>query len=441
MSEWIVPEDGMTITRDTALKPGVYFLPNGLHIARDGVTLDGNGALIIGDGFRGRGVSVNQRSGVTIRNLRVERFYHGIWVNAGANIRVEGCQVTRTHELAGPDVFLDVWLDRSQAYGGGIFFSGVIDSFALNNDVQHQQNGILLYGCDHVEVAGNNASYNSGYGILLYESSENTIERNTADFCCRIYHYQADGERYHNGADAAGLVIMCSSSRNIVRGNRLRGSGDGVFLGGFHRDQIKVPCNDNVFERNDGSNSPNIAFEATFSQRNLFRNNRADNCNYGFWLGYSSHTLVENNSIRGNRIAGVAIEQGRHNTIAGNAFERNGEGAQLWAGARPAFTEWFPECAESYETAVIDNTFRRNEIGVHIWSERVDAASGPAGIRCRQFTVRGNTIIDNRVGVLMERVRDSLAQNNRIVGNVEAGVKLVGARDVLVEGNAMDAPV
>lgn len=440
MPELTIPEDGMTITRDTILKPGVYCLTNGLHITADHVTLDGNGALIVGDSFRGRGVSVNQRSGVTIRNLRVERFYHGIWVNAGANIRVENCQATRTHELAGPDVFLDVWLDRSQAYGGGIFLSGVIDSVVVGNDVQHQQNGILLYGCNAVEVAGNNASYNSGYGILLYESSDNLIENNTADFCCRIYHYQADGERYHNGADAAGLVIMCNSSRNVIRRNRLRGGGDGVFLGGFHKDQIKVPCNDNLFERNDGSNSPNIAFEATFSQRNIFRDNRADNCNYGFWLGYSSHTQVEGNSIRGNRIAGVAIEQGHHNVIAGNTFERNGEGAQLWAGAQPAFAEWFPECVESYETTLIGNTFRRHETGVHIWSERADPATGIPAARCHHFILRDNTIVDNRVGIAIERARDCVAQNNRIAGNVEAGVRLVGARDVLVEGNAMDGP-
>ncbi|MCS7061566.1 MAG: right-handed parallel beta-helix repeat-containing protein [Anaerolineae bacterium] len=440
MPELTIPEDGMSITRDTILKPGVYYLPNGLRITADQVTLDGNGALIIGDSGGGRGVSVNQCSGVTIRNLRAERFYHGIWVNAGANIRVEKCQITRTHELAGPDVFLDVWLDRSQAYGGGIFFSGVIDSFIIGNDVQHQQNGILLYGCNRIEVTHNNASYSSGYGLLLYESSDNTIEDNTADFCCRIYHYQADGERYHNGADAAGLVIMCNSSRNIVRHNRLRSSGDGVFLGGFHKDQIKVPCNDNLFERNDGSNSPNIAFEATFSQRNIFRNNRADNCNYGFWLGYSSYTQVEGNRICGNRIAGIAIEQGHHNTISGNTIEHNGAGAQVWAGARPAFAEWFPECVESYETALIGNTFRRNQIAAHVWSERVEPASGVPLARCHHVTLRDNTIMDNRIGVLIERARECVVQHNRIAGNVEAGVKLVGARDVLVEGNTMDAP-
>ena len=37
MSEFVVPEDGMVITRDTTFAPGVYFLPNGVEIGADGL--------------------------------------------------------------------------------------------------------------------------------------------------------------------------------------------------------------------------------------------------------------------------------------------------------------------------------------------------------------------------------------------------------------------
>jgi hypothetical protein len=56
----VVPTDGMVITQDTVLEPGVYYLPNGVSIAADGVTLDGNGAILVGNnrtrssGVRGR---------------------------------------------------------------------------------------------------------------------------------------------------------------------------------------------------------------------------------------------------------------------------------------------------------------------------------------------------------------------------------------------------
>ncbi|MFN3706014.1 MAG: nitrous oxide reductase family maturation protein NosD [Thermoflexales bacterium] len=435
----VTPEDGMVITSDTTLKPGVYHLPHGITVKGDHVTLNGEGVVIIGTDCQGVGVRVQQCSGVTIRGLAVERFYHGIYVSGSANVCVERCRVRHTHELPPPTAFLDVWLPLTQAYGGGILLGGVKDGFILNNDVQHQQNGIMLYGCENIQVIGNDASYNSGAGILLYESSHNTIERNVADFCCRIYAASRDAEQYHNGADAAALVIMCNSSHNVVRHNKLRSSGDGVFLGGFHRDQIKTPCNHNLFEHNDASFSPNIAFEATFSTGNIFRYNRADFCNYGFWLGWSRQNVVEDNHIAGNRTAGVAIEHGANNVIRRNRFERNGVGVQLWVNDRDQrgtalFAEFFPEQAESFDTEVSDNRFEHNDVAVHVWTQRGADYAGP---RCRGMRILRNIIRDNRIGVQLERARDSLVQQNRIHANLVAGIRLVGCAQVSTDGNEL----
>ena len=135
-----------------------------------------------------------------------------------------------------------------------------------------------------------------------------------------------------------------------------------------------------------------VAFEATFSQRNIFRGNRADFCNYGFWLGYSSHTQVDGNSIRQNRAAGVAIEHGHHNIIEGNAFERNADGAQFWVTANPPFTDFFPECSVSADNIIRRNTFSHNDCGVRIWTET--GAANPHS--CARFTIEENSFADNR---------------------------------------------
>ncbi len=428
----------MRITRDATLAPGVYYLPQGIEIAADNVTLDGNGALLVGADFNGRGVTCKQRTGVTIRNLQVERYVHGLFVQACANVRLTANRITRTREIADTSTFLDVWRDSDDAYGAGIYLNGVIDSVVEYNDLQHQQNGMLAYGCNNLDLNGNNASFNSGFGLGMFSSSDNRVTNNTADFCCRVYQVTKDNpltERYHNGADAAGLVMMGGCCRNTVARNRLRGGGDGVFLGGFNKDLIKMPCDDNLFEDNDGSWSPNIAFEATFSARNVFRNNRADNCNYGFWLGYSSGTTVEGNSIKGNRIAGVAIEHGHHNTIRGNTFERNRDGAQFWVNARPDFLDDYPECVETGDTEVSGNTFTRNDAAIRIWTARDEADATPPAPRCHHFTVARNALSDNRIAALLERVRESTLYDNRITGNVEAGIKLVGCAGVNTDGN------
>src|SRR5512146_2577537 len=115
-----VPTGGLIITQDTVLDPGVYFLPGGIIIGADGVTLDGNGAMLVGDRRSGRGVTVEGRSNVTIKNLRIREYYHGIYARGCPGLTVTGCQITSTAEVEANTVFLDVWLPLERAYGGGI---------------------------------------------------------------------------------------------------------------------------------------------------------------------------------------------------------------------------------------------------------------------------------------------------------------------------------
>ena len=73
----VVPTDGMVITTDTTFVPGTYNLPNGISIAASGVTLDGNGATIVG-GSTGNGLTVTSRNNVVVRNLNVSGYFHGM---------------------------------------------------------------------------------------------------------------------------------------------------------------------------------------------------------------------------------------------------------------------------------------------------------------------------------------------------------------------------
>jgi parallel beta-helix repeat protein len=54
------------------------------------------------------------------------------------------------------------------------------------------------------------------------------------------------------------------------------------------------------------------------------------------------------------------------------------------------------------------------------------------------LTLTENAITDNRVGVALERVGESIVQSNRLFGNPEAGVMLLGCKDVKVEGNELE---
>ena len=301
------PSNGMIITQDTILDPGIYNLPYGIIIGADGITLDGNGAMLVGDQRNGRGITIEGRSNVTIKNTRIREYYHGIYARGCPGLTITGCQITSTAEIKANTLFLDVWRPLDLAYGGGILLADTEGARIIENDLQHQMAGVLSYNCRRLEVRLNNASYCSGWGFHLYQTCDSLYEDNCADYCCR---WEPRGQRQgHMGADAAGFLIVYSSSRNIFRRNLARLGGDGFFLGGLTGHNA-VPCNDNRFEENDGSYSPNIAFEATFSSGNIYVNNYANFCNYGFWLGFSSNGVLQDNQINNNRQAGIATEMG-----------------------------------------------------------------------------------------------------------------------------------
>src|SRR5690242_7736676 len=133
MKNRVVPKDGMVIGEDTTLKPGVYHLPNGLSIESDGVTLDGNGAVLVGANREGRGIRLEGRSGVTIKNVRLRDYYHGIHARACKSLILAGNQITSTSEVAPNTIFLDIWLGPEEAYGGAILLWEVSDSLIAEN--------------------------------------------------------------------------------------------------------------------------------------------------------------------------------------------------------------------------------------------------------------------------------------------------------------------
>ena len=289
----IEPTDGMMITQDVVLKPGVYYLPNGIGIGADRVTVEGQGAILVGQDKKGQGVTITGHKGVTLRNLRLREYFHGIYACNCQDLTIEQCHITGTAEVAANTLFLDIWRAADSAYGGAIFLWGVNGGKIRDNDLQHQQNGFLSYHCQRLEVEANIANYCSGSGYYLNGTSDCLFKRNFADFCCR---YQPHSEGVgHMGADAAGFVIVNGSSRNLFYSNYARLGGDGFFLAGLTSRGIHAGCDDNLFEANDGSYSPNIAFEATFSRGNVYRSNLANNCNYGFWLGFSRENVLEEN--------------------------------------------------------------------------------------------------------------------------------------------------
>jgi len=312
------------ISTSTKLTPDRYVATgsqSAFEVTTDGVTLDLSGCFVDGTDFTGVGIHIHDCANVTIRGGVIRGFYEGIRAENVRNLRIEDCVVTDNCNPQGVGWLPDAHQPNEEGYGGGIYLLNASDSMISRCLVTGNFNGIDLVQCSRVTISETDASHCSNVGIHLLSSSHCTIEKCSAEHCIRYT------DRFWNDtADSAGILIEEFSHHNRIIDNSLRYSGDGLFI----RANNRHSSDHNYIARNDGSHSPNNAFEAVFSSGNVFEENIADASNYGFWLGYSSQTVVRGNRIRSNRLDGIAIEHGSENLIERNDISANRNGVRLW---------------------------------------------------------------------------------------------------------------
>ena len=314
----VVPTDGMVITADTTFTPGSYNLPNGVSIGAPGITLDMNGAELVGTNFQNYGVTCIGFDGVTVTNGTIRNYYYGMRVELGSGIQILNNNLSanwvdplsKTPQAPFLNINVGPNLGDTTNLGGGLFMRCCTLATISGNLLGDQENGMDLYFVTNSTISGNDASTNTGWGIHLHGSTGNTISGNTCDDCTR------PGLK-----DSAGVLVVKGSHSNRFLNNSFQGGGDGLFIGNEHG----CPSNDNLRQGNNGSFAGANAFEATFSSGNQFIDNIADGSNYGFWLGYShSGNVIQGNSIRANNVNGIEIEHGQNNVIEANEIIGNG---------------------------------------------------------------------------------------------------------------------
>lgn len=415
----VIPHDGMIIEEDVQFAPGVYALKQGIKIAADHVTIDGNGALLVDQSHQGVGIYSDRHHDISIRNIAISGFFHGVRFDECQEIHIENVRVRDTAEIEGIDTFLYLWHPIEQVYSGAILFNNVSGGTILNCDLQHQMNGILLYGSSKLTLQNNNASFNSGWGVYLSGSCDNLIQDNRLDFCNRIYRRPENGS-IRVEADAAGIVLVESSCRNQFLRNSCLCGGDGIFVAGYNHKGGKTTCDDNLFEDNDCRLSPNNAIESTFSRGNIFRRNDCSRSNYGFWMGYSWDNVMEDNIVDSCRMVGIAIEHGHGFVIQRNQIMNNREGIRLFTRGGSTLEHW-PEWSVSYDYMIEGNTIEQNRIGINAYTGpeiSVDKVS-------YNLRLANNTVRNNLTGVRFHRVRDTQLRGNTFEANLQQAVLLI----------------
>jgi len=336
------------IKADLRLPPGPLRIERPLRVVADGITVDLGEAVLVGspdgalpDTFDGIGIVVEGRKKVTIKGGKLLGFKCAILATGCEDLVLQGIDVSgnfaqRLHSTPEREDGSD-WLwphenDEQQwrkNYGAGICLERCFRATVRECTARSQQNGLLLDRCEACRVYDNDFSFNSGWGIALWRSSENLLSRNSCDWCVRGYSHGV----YDRGQDSAGFLVFEQCTDNVFVKNSATHSGDGFFLYAGHETTQRTGqggSNDNLVQGNDFSHAVANAIEATFSRGNRFIENRCDDSNYGIWGGYSYQTRIERNMIADNSVAGIAIEHGEFNSISGNSLLRNPRGIWLW---------------------------------------------------------------------------------------------------------------
>jgi len=339
-------QPGMIITRSVSVVPKTYRLAGAPIMVRgDNITVDFGGATLEGtdpqadpDQARDTAIVIDGGSNIRIVKATIHGYKVGILARGTRQLALRNNDLSdnwkpRLFSLVEHESLVD-WLsfhhnekDEWLRFGAAIYLQDVKGAEVRNNVVIGGMNGLLLVRSNGVMIRDNNFSFNSGLGIGLYRSSDDTIIHNDVDYNVRGYSHRF----FTRGQDSADLLLFEQSSRNVVALNSLTHGGDGVFLwaGQTTMDSGTGGANDNLLYGNDVSYATANGVEATFSRNEIIAN-RAWGSEYGVWGGYSYQTEIVGNDFRGNR-TGVAIEHGQDNVIANNRFDRDSAAIRLWA--------------------------------------------------------------------------------------------------------------
>ncbi|NJE09990.1 nitrous oxide reductase family maturation protein NosD [Thermococcus sp. MAR1] len=286
-----------------------------IMITVSNVVLDGAGHTIEGLGnYHTIGIYVKGSTtltNVTVRNLTVKEWFHGIRYENVIGGLIEDSMITKNF---GFGIFLsqsrNITITGNAVdsnYCPGIFLHNSSDNTISDNSVSFNTEGISLSASSNSNlVLDNNASSNTNRGITVTYSNNNTVSMNYI------------GRNIHEG-----IFLQEAGGNTITKNNVISNGYHGINL--YSSRQNIVTDNYVALNRQDGivlhSASQNVISGNTILE-NRFRG-------VSLWKSSGSNT-VASNTIRANKDAGISIDSSNRNIIAHNNVGSNRYGVFLF---------------------------------------------------------------------------------------------------------------
>lgn len=312
----------------------------------------------------------------------------------------------------------------------GWYYSGICLDHAHNctienNTVINSGDGILLFASSNNTVAGNNASFNHGHGILLDYSDYNIVTNNTAT------------NNYYNGINVRISADGNTLSGNMATNNRF----SGISVSGVNNTLIKNTATNNK--------SCGIKLSDSSTRVGLRYNNMTGNVyNLAIMGDLATHDVDPSNIVDGKRVYYLINQDGI--TVDSSTFPdlgylgiinstgvivRNITIRNNWDGVLLAFVTnstvenvnvtnnycgiYLHGCSSN---TLVGNSATENEMGIELY--------GGSG----EHTLLRNYLVNNKVGIRLSSGSNNSVLYNIVANNTWAGIRVVGY-DNIIRGN------
>jgi len=341
---------------------------DGIVVERDNIVIDGLGHLLQGPGSHG--IDLSSGTNITVKNLQITKFSHGVWLNRSIN-----CVISRNN------------ITNNQ-WTGVVLLNSSNNTIEGNTVVANINVGIQIDDSSNNILSGNNITNNS-LGLWLIYSSNNTVSANNIT----------------NNTNAG--VQLSFSPNNTVLDNRF--VNDGLIV----RDDSRLwkPRSKSYFNVVEGNlvngkpliyleGASNLALEEEEAGQVILvhcsgirvENLSLSNTTVGIQLWQTNNTIIRNNVVANNR-AGIQLDTSSNNNISRNSITNDAGG--IWLGY------------SSNYNSIYKNEITTNGAGIRIWDSGNNVISG-------------NNITNNEDGICLSyKSSNNKFYHNNFIDNIQ----------------------
>jgi len=339
-----------------------------IAVERDNIVVDGAGYKVLGTNQKDTsGISLSRRRNVTIKNMEIKWFCHGILLYKSSNSRICGNNITANYE-------------------DGIRFNDSYNSSLTGNSVE-----------------------DNGCGICLDLSSNNTIRENyiagNGDGIW-LRDFADDNNVYGNNITANSVSgIHLDSSSNRISCNNIANNSVGVELM-----FAEIPTGLNQIHRNNITDNWEGIYLHELTCNNSIHENNVSNNRCGFHLCASSNNTISGNQIEHNGEDGIFFELSSRNVLRNNTIVGSNYNLKIWG-------ETFSDCVNDVDASNTVNGKR-----IYYWINKQDMtvpldAGFVALINCTNITVQNLSLTKNWHGVLLLSTTNSTITRTNVTDN------------------------